>query len=89
MFLLHHPTISVVVAGFICTGLINIIVGLIIRATGGKEGLDKILPAEITGSVAIIIGIGLAYTALTMASGTCCGVDRKPWHQPSNGGWQP
>jgi len=70
-------TISVVVAGFICTGLINIIVGLIIRATGGKEGLDKILPAEITGSVAIIIGIGLAYTALTMASGTCCGVDPK------------
>jgi uracil permease len=68
-------TISVVVAGFICTGLINIIVGLIIRATGGKEGLDKILPAEVTGSVAIIIGIGLAYTALTMASGTCCGVD--------------
>lgn len=68
-------TISVVVAGFICTGLINILVGLIIRATGGKQGLDKILPAEITGSVAIIIGIGLAYTALTMASGTCCGVD--------------
>jgi uracil permease len=67
-------TISVVVAGFIVTGLINIIMGLIIRATGGKEGLDKVLPAEITGSVAIIIGIGLAYTALTMASGTCCGV---------------
>jgi len=68
-------TISVVVAGFICTGLINIIMGLIIRATGGKKGLDKVLPAEITGAVAIIIGIGLAYTALTMASGTCCGVD--------------
>ena len=29
----------------------------------------------ITGSVACIIGIGLGYTALTMASGTCCGVD--------------
>jgi uracil permease len=68
-------TISVVVAGFVCTGLINIIVGLIIRATGGKEGLDKVLPPEVTGPVAMIIGIGLAYTALTMASGTCCGVD--------------
>jgi uracil permease len=65
-------TISVVVAGFIATGLINIIIGLIIRATGGKEGLDKILPAEVTGPVAMIIGLGLAYTALTMASGTCC-----------------
>lgn len=68
-------TISIVTAGFICTGLINIIFGLIIRATGGKEGLDKVLPPAVTGPVAMIIGLGLAYTALTMASGTCCGVD--------------
>ncbi len=68
-------SISVVTAGFIVTGTINILVGLLIRVTGGKESLDKILPAEITGSVAIVIGIGLAYTALTMASGTCCGID--------------
>ena len=68
-------TISIVTAGFIVTGIINILVGLLIRVTGGKKGIDKILPAEITGSVAIIIGIGLAYTALTMASGTCCGID--------------
>ncbi len=68
-------TISVVTAGFICTGILNILVGLIIRLTGGKQGVDKVLPPEVTGPVAIIIGIGLAYTALTMASGTCCGVD--------------
>jgi len=68
-------TISVVTAGFIVTGILNILIGLLIRVTGGKKSLDKILPAEITGSVAIIIGIGLAYTALTMASGTCCGVE--------------
>jgi uracil permease len=68
-------TISIVVAGFICTGIINILMGLLIRATGGKQGLDKVLPPEVTGAVAMIIGIGLAYTALTMASGTCCGVD--------------
>ena len=68
-------TISVVTAGFIVTGILNILIGLLIRVTGGKKGLDKILPAEVTGSVAIIIGIGLAYTALTMASGTCCGVE--------------
>jgi uracil permease len=67
--------ISIITAGFIVTGILNILVGLIIRATGGKKGLDKVLPAEITGSVAITIGIGLAYTALTMASGTCCGVE--------------
>jgi uracil permease len=68
-------TISVVQTGFIATGVINIIVGLIIRLTGGKAGVDKVLPPIITGSVAIVIGIGLGYTALTMASGTCCGVD--------------
>lgn len=68
-------SISVVTAGFLVTGILNILFGLIIRLTGGKKSLDKILPAEITGSVAIIIGIGLAYTALTMASGTCCGVE--------------
>lgn len=68
-------SISIVTAGFIVTGILNILVGLLIRATGGKKGLDKVLPAEVTGSVAIVIGIGLAYVALTMASGTCCGVE--------------
>ncbi len=68
-------SISVVTAGFLVTGVINVLIGLLIRVTGGKKSLDKILPAEVTGSVAIVIGIGLAYTALTMASGTCCGVE--------------
>jgi uracil permease len=68
-------TIAVVQAGFVATGIINILVGLLIRVTGGKKGIDRILPPVITGSVACVIGIGLGYTALTMASGTCCGVD--------------
>lgn len=61
--------ISVVTAGFICTGLINVIVGLIIRLSGGKEGLDKVLPPIVTGSVACTIGIGLGAAALQMATG--------------------
>ena len=61
--------ISVVTAGFICTAIINILVGLLIRVTGGKEGLDKVLPPIVTGSVACTIGIGLGATALQMASG--------------------
>jgi uracil permease len=67
-------TIAIVQAGFIVTGLINVIVGLIIRLTGGKEGIDKVLPPVITGSVACTIGIGLGASALSMAAGTCCGV---------------
>lgn len=61
--------ISVVTAGFIATGIINIVAGLIIRASGGKEALDKVLPPVVTGSVAVTIGIGLGATALQMASG--------------------
>ncbi len=61
--------ISVVTAGFICTGLINIIVGLIIRVSGGKEAIDKVLPPIVTGPVACTIGIGLGAAALQMATG--------------------
>ena len=63
-------TISVVQTGFIATGVINILVGLIIRLTGGKAGVDKVLPPIITGSVAIVIGIGLSAAALGMFFGT-------------------
>jgi uracil permease len=62
-------TISVVQAGFVCTGCINVIVGLIIRLSGGKEAVDKVLPPIITGPVACTIGIGLGASALQMASG--------------------
>jgi uracil permease len=68
-------TISVITAGFICTGVINILVGLLVRITGGKKGLDKILPPEVTGPVAMIIGLGLAFTALQMASGAWFNTD--------------
>ncbi len=66
--------LSVVQAGFIATGVINIIVGLIIRFAGGKEAIDKILPPVVTGSVACTIGIGLGASALNMASGVAGGI---------------
>jgi uracil permease len=50
-------------AGIIATGILNIIVGFIIRAVG-KNAIDKILPPIVTGSVAAIIGFGLAYAAV-------------------------
>jgi uracil permease len=61
--------ISIVQAGFVATGIINIVVGLIIRLAGGKSAIDKVLPPIITGSVACTIGIGLGFSALSMASG--------------------
>jgi len=50
-----------------CRGVVNILVGFGIRWIG-KGNLDKILPPVITGSVATVIGIALAYAALDMAS---------------------
>jgi uracil permease len=74
--------LSIVQAGFVATGVINIIVGLIIRASGGKEALDKVLPPIVTGAVATTIGIGLGKSALDMASGVAGGFmtgDLKWW----------
>lgn len=61
--------LSVVQAGFLATGIINVIVGLIIRLAGGKKAIDVVLPASITGPVACTIGIGLGAAALNNASG--------------------
>jgi uracil permease len=52
--------------GILATGVINIIVGFIIRQVG-KEAVDKVLPPVVTGSVAAIIGFGLGFAALDMA----------------------
>ncbi|NLG50962.1 MAG: xanthine permease [Chloroflexi bacterium] len=59
--------IRVAQGGIVATALVSIIAGVIIRWVG-KESLDKVLPPVITGSVAIVIGISLAKTALDSAS---------------------
>lgn len=74
--------ISVVQAGFLATGIINVLVGLAIRLLGGKEKLDIVLPPVVTGSVALTIGVGLGAAALNMASGVAGGIatgDVKWW----------
>jgi len=55
--------LSTMQAGIVVTGLFNIIIGLVIRALG-KEKIDMVLPPIVTGSVAAIIGFGLAFAAL-------------------------
>ncbi len=58
--------ISTMQAGILVTGVINIIVGFIIKSVG-KAAIDKVLPPVVTGSVAAIIGFGLGFAALGMA----------------------
>ena len=59
--------ISTMQAGIIVTGILNIIVGFIIRRVG-KAAVDKVLPPVVTGSVAAIIGFGLGFAALDLAN---------------------
>jgi uracil permease len=58
--------ISLMQAGIICTGLLNVVVGFAIKKLG-KAKLDRVLPPVVTGSVACVIGIGLAKAALDMS----------------------
>ncbi len=64
---LGAEAVSLAQVGIVATGIVNILVGFGIRWIG-KGNLDKILPPVITGSVATVIGIALAYAALDMAS---------------------
>jgi uracil permease len=60
---LPDEVISTMQAGIVVTGLLNIVIGLVIRAVG-KDKIDMVLPPIVTGSVAAIIGFGLAFAAL-------------------------
>ncbi|HSG45009.1 MAG TPA: solute carrier family 23 protein [Anaerolineales bacterium] len=63
---LPDEVISTIQAGIVVTGLLNIVIGLIIQAVG-KDKIDMVLPPIVTGSVAAIIGFGLAFAALDLA----------------------
>ncbi|MEA3308841.1 MAG: solute carrier family 23 protein [Chloroflexota bacterium] len=58
--------VSLAQVGIVATGIINILVGFLI-AKVGKEGLDKVLPPVLTGSVALVIGVTLGGSAMDMA----------------------
>ncbi|QEY35115.1 xanthine permease [Caproiciproducens galactitolivorans] len=49
--------------GIVLSGLVSIAAGLIIKQFG-QEAIEKVLPATITGSIALVIGLSLAGTAL-------------------------
>lgn len=59
--------VRIVQVGIIGTAVLEILVGLLIMRIG-KQALDNVLPPIVTGSVAIVIGIALAGSALSMAS---------------------
>lgn len=58
--------ISVMQIGIVATGLLNIAIGFLIKWVG-KAAVDRVLPPVVTGSVACVIGFGLAKAALDMS----------------------
>ena len=77
--------LSVVQAGFLATGVLNVLVGLLIRVAGGKKALDIVLPPSITGPVACSIGIGLGANALGNATGATIFVNPSAANGITNG----
>ena len=53
--------------GIILSGLVSILVGLLIERFG-HDKVEKVLPAEVTGPIAIVIGLSLAGTAMQGAA---------------------
>ena len=54
--------------GIICSGFVSIAAGIIVNRFG-METIEKVLPPTVTGSIALVIGISLAGTAMTNALG--------------------
>lgn len=59
--------ISVAQFGIVMSGLVSIAAGFVVKRFG-KDTIDKILPASVTGSVAMVIGLTLVSVALGDAS---------------------
>jgi xanthine/uracil permease len=54
-------------AGIVASGLVSIVAGLLIKKSG-PNAVKRVLPTAITGSIAIVIGLSLASTAMGDAS---------------------
>lgn len=64
--------VRIVQLGIIGTAIVEILLGLVIMKFG-KKVVDKVLPPIITGSIAIVIGISLAYSAIKDSAGWTSG----------------
>lgn len=62
-----NDKISIAQFGIVMSGFVSIFAGLLIQRTGRKT-IDKILPATVTGSIAMIIGLSLSANAMGNAA---------------------
>jgi len=64
--------VRVAQVGIFVAGFVQVLAGYLI-AKAGPQKVYRLLPARVTGPVAMIIAYALAATAIDMASGSCCG----------------
>ncbi|MGI6622350.1 MAG: xanthine permease [Clostridiaceae bacterium] len=62
-----NEKIAIAQFGIVMSGLVSIAAGFIVKQFG-RDSIEKILPATITGPVAMVIGLTLAGTALSDAA---------------------
>ncbi|HZK27171.1 MAG TPA: solute carrier family 23 protein [Thermoclostridium sp.] len=62
-----NEKIAIAQFGIIMSGFVSIAAGLIVNRFG-RDSIEKVLPATITGSIAMVIGLTLAGTALSDAA---------------------
>lgn len=62
-----NDKIAIAQFGIVMSGLISIIAGLIVKRFG-RESIEKVLPATVTGPIAMVIGLTLAGNALQDAA---------------------
>ena len=62
-----NEKIAIAQFGIIMSGLVSVAAGLIVRRFG-RDSIEKILPASITGPIAMVIGLTLSGLALTDAA---------------------
>lgn len=68
-----NDKISIAQFGIVMSGFVSIAAGFIIKRSG-KEAINKILPATVTGSIAMIIGLSLSANAVGNASSIPAGI---------------
>ena len=81
-----NEKISIAQFGIIMSGFVSIAAGMVIRKSG-KQFIDKVLPATVTGSIAIIIGLSLAANAMANASAIPAGVAEAMQSNASSFAW--
>ncbi|HHU48416.1 MAG: uracil-xanthine permease family protein [Caldicoprobacterales bacterium] len=62
-----NDKIAIAQFGIVMSGFISIIAGLIVKRFG-RDSIEKVLPATVTGPIAMVIGLTLAANALQDAS---------------------